>query len=487
MHMLSTKKCAKCPFFVVRRFAEYCNRFEFCSMRLLPTIIVLCLLGPRAHGQSWQATSAFPNQAASDLLFADDQLWLSTYDGQIFRSNNEGQSWIQVPLPAPTRTIYTLHQSSNRWFASTDGGFYTSNNSGQSWQWVAIPGLFAPSGFAVLGNGHWVVATADLEGGTASGNGVMRSTNNGQSWESVTANLPGTGIAKMLQSDNDQLVVALHQPAQTAGLFTTWLGSQGTFQWMELPIRLFYQTDSSWADFQASEWFELQWYNDSTLLVSADGTVQETGSTNGVYTQFMGYRRINTGGSAERWVETLPFRPQVNSWWDQAAPANLLRHSETNHWYGSLQGGSARGGAWMRPSAAQGWSRANNGIPPGQAGWHFLKFAEGPLGRVFAIHQGQAGVYFTDHSRRWPTFVPAPEASSLKVWPNPGSGRVHLNATQEAALLQLFSPHGQLVWEQNLEASENGMVDLSHLPPGVYALRLLQGQLLKQAMYVHRP
>ena len=69
---------------------------------------------------------------------------------------------------------------------------------------------------------------------------------------------------------------------------------------MELPIRLFYQTDSSWADFQASEWFELQWYNDSTLLVSADGTVQETGSTNGVYTQFMGYRRINTGGSAER-------------------------------------------------------------------------------------------------------------------------------------------------------------------------------------------
>lgn len=439
------------------------------------------------QAQSWQYTPNFPPGALSDVQFWEEQLLVSTYNGALYCSLDEGQSWQNMVLPAPSRPIYGLFSSRQRWFASAPGGFYTSANAGQNWQWVALPSPFVPSGFAVLGNGHWVVATADLQGGTALGNGVMRSINNGQSWESVTANLPGTGIAKMLQSHNDQLVVALQQPAQTAGLFTTWLGPQDTFQWMELPIRLFYQTDSSRADFQASEWFELQWYNDSTLLVSADGTVRETGSTNGVYTQFMGYRRINTGGSAESWVETLPFRPQVNSWWDQSAPANLLRHSETDHWYGSLQGGSARGGAWMRPSATQGWSRANTGIPPGQAGWDFQKFAEGPLGRVFAIHQGQAGVYFTDHSRRWPTSVTVPAASSLKIWPNPGNGRLYLNATQEAAWLQLFSTQGQLVWEQTLAASENGMVDLSHLPPGVYALRLQQGQLLKQVRYVHRP
>lgn len=456
----------------------------------MKTKLLTCLCAAiciTSQAQNWQYTPNFPPGALSDVQFWDEQLLVSTYNGQLYRSLDEGQSWQNMALPAPARPIYGLYSSKQRWFASAPGGFYTSANAGQNWQWVALPSPFVPSGFAVLGNNHWVVATADLAGGGDQASGLLRSSNMGQSWESVNANLPGTAISSMIQNATDQLVVALDRPQQTNSLFTTWLGPNGSFQWVPLPIRIFYQNDSSRADFQANEWFHLQWYNDSTLLISADGLVREPGATNAVFAQWMGFRKINTGSQAEFWVETLPFRPQFNSWWDQAAPAHLLLHSHTQHWYGSLQGGSARGGAWMRPTAAQGWSKANNGIAPGPNGWDFLQFAEGPWGRVFAIHQGQPGVYYSDFSRIWPSAVPSAKVAPFKIWPNPGTGVLHFDVLPTAASLEAFNAIGQRVWAQTYEAAEKPTADLSHLPPGVYLLRLQQGQALKHASYVHRP
>jgi len=445
----------------------------------------ICVLLSKA--QSWQLTPSSPVGALSDVQSWDDQLYVSTYDGSLYRSSNEGQSWDSLSLPAPKRPIYGLFRSRNRWFASAPGGFFTTPNQGQTWQWIGMPTAFVPTGFAVLGNNHWVVSTADLANGGGAASGILRSTNFGQSWESVTANLPGTSISKMIHSSNDQLVVALDQVNQTAGLFSTWLGPAGSFQWMPLPIRLFYQTDSSRADFEASQWFHMQWYNDSTLLLSADGTVREAGSPNGVYVQWMGFRSINTGSSEAFWVETLPFRPTFNSWWDQSAPANLLLHSTTAHWYGSLQGGSARGGAWIRPNAAQGWSKLNNGIAPGPNGWDYIQFAEEPWGRVFAIHQGQTGVYFNDFSRIWPTSITATKEQSLLIWPNPGNGLLRFKLHDGPAEMHVYNVYGQLVHHQMLEEGDAHELHIGHLKPGTYLLVAKQKEQLVQARYLLQP
>lgn len=438
----------------------------------------------QANAQNWALTPTTPQGTTSDIQYWDNQLLVSTYGGFIFKSTNEGQSWQTLALPGNPRPIFGLHRSSNHWFASCAGGFYTSNNGGTHWRWVSIPSPYVPSAFAVLGNDHWVVATADLATGTAQASGIMRSTNQGSSWESVTANLPGTAIAKMLQSANDQLVVALDQAATTASLFTTWLGPSGSFHWVELPTFLHYQTDSSRAAFQASTWFDMHWQNDSTLLLSADGVVREAGATNGVYVQWMGYRKVNTGSTAEFWVETLPFRPQFNSWWDQAAPANILQHSETGEWYGSLRGGNARGGAWMRPSVAQGWHKANNGIPAGPEGWDLLRFAEGPYGRVFAIHQGFSGVYFTDFSRRWAASTPALQAEKLHLWPNPGDGKVQLSFPAGRVYFEITNGTGQTVWEQEREDVTEGGLDVSFLPAGIYFVKAYQEGKVFQGKYI---
>jgi hypothetical protein len=201
----------------------------------------------------------------------------------------------------------------------------------------------------------------------------------------------------------------------------------------------------------------------------------------------MGFRSINTGSSEAFWVETLPFRPNFNSWWDQSAPANLLLHSTTAHWYGSLQGGSARGGAWIRPNAAQGWSKLNNGIAPGPNGWDYIQFAEGPWGRVFAIHQGQTGVYFNDFSRIWPTSITATKEQSLLIWPNPGNGLLRFKLHDGPAEMHVYNVYVQLVHHQMLEEGDAHELHIGHLKPGTYLLVAKQKEQLVQARYLLQP
>lgn len=451
-----------------------------------PIIIISFFCLVTAHAQSWQPTPTQPQGTCSDLKYWQNQLLVSTYGGFIYSSTNEGQSWQPLPLPGNPRPIYGLYQSRNRWFAGCAGGMYESTNQGQSWRWINMPTPHVVTGVAVLGSGHLVVATADVVGGGPTASGVIRSTNHGNSWESVNANLPGNAIRSLLQTENDQLIIAIDQPGSTAGLFTTWLGPIGTFNWQEMPIRLFHQSDSSLAAFKAIDWFDLQLINDTTLLISAAGVVQEAGAPNAVFVQWVGKRRNNPlqPSANDPWVETISFGPQYNQWWDQPAPANILRLQEKNHWYGSLQGGNARGGAWVLSDSTQGWQKRNIGIPAGPNGWEVIEFAEGPFGRVFAIHQGFQGVYVNDFSRRWASSTGTIFSEKLKLWPNPGNGRLKLDLPSDAQKLGVFDATGRLVWQQQREAQAEETLDLSFLPSGIYFIQAYQQGKVFQAKYV---
>ncbi len=447
--------------------------------------MLLCAFGTTS-AQNWSLTPTMPQGTASDLQYWDDQLLLTTYGGFIFKSTNEGQSWQPLPLPGNPRPIFGLLRSRDHWFASCVGGFYTSTNGGNSWHWVSIPSAYVPSGFAVLASGHWVVTTTDLVQGGSEASGIMRSTNNGQSWHSVSANLPGTSIFKLLHKDDDQLTLALNQPNKTAALFTTWIGPLGTFLWFEMPIRLFHQSDSSRADFKATEWFDLQWYDDTTLLISAEGIVQEPGAPNGVFVQWMGKRRNNPfePHTKDPWVETMSFGPQYSQWWDQPAPANILRLKEKPHIYGSLEGGNARGGAWVLSDTSAGWQKRNSRIAPGPNGWEVLKFAEGPLGRVFAIHQGYAGVYYNDFSRRWATSASYLRSEPLRLWPNPGNGLVQVEWPAASKNIQVLNNMGQVVWEASPNNQAPTTLDVQFLPTGMYFLQTEHQGTIFQVKYL---
>lgn len=459
---------------------------QLCSMPKSSPIIIIsffCLV--TAHAQSWQPTPTQPQGTCSDLKYWQNQLLVSTYGGFIYSSTNEGQSWQPLPLPGNPRPIYGLYQSRNRWFAGCAEGMYESTNQGQSWRWINIPTPYVVTGVAVLGSGHLVVATADIVGGGPTASGVIRSTNHGNSWESVNANLPSSSISKMLHTSYDFLVVALNHSNETSALFSTVLGPQGTYRWIERPIRIFNNTDSSRAYFKSTDWFDLQWYGDSSILISAAGIVQEPGATNGVFVQWVGIKKNSfISLQDESWVETISFGPQYNQWWDQPAPANILRLQEKNHWYGSLQGGNARGGAWVLSDSTQGWQKRNIGIPAGPNGWEVMQFAEGPFGRVFAIHQGFQGVYFNDFSRRWATASPHLVVEKLRLWPNPGDGLVQLDLAFDVVKLQVLDAKGQQVWRQDKLMMGIQHIDLRTLAAGMYVIRAFSQSGMYQTKYV---
>jgi hypothetical protein len=131
-----------------------------------------------------------------------------------------------------------------------------------------------------------------------------------------------------------------------------------------------------------------------------------------------------------------------------------------------------------------GWQKRNVGIPPGPNGWEVLKFAEGPLGRVFAIHQGYAGVYFNDFSRRWATSTAEIQLKQLRIWPNPGNGLVQVEWPAGSKNIQVLNSMGQVVWEASLNSQAPVTLDLQLLPAGMYFLRLEHQGTVYQAKYL---
>lgn len=78
--------------------------------------------------------------------------------------------------------------------------------------------------------------------------------------------------------------------------------------------------------------------------------------------------------------------------------------------------------------------------------------------------------------------VPGREIS-VSIFPNPSTGPVYIESEADIAELRWFAEDGQLAGRQ---ASNNGQIDLSRLPPGVYHLQgkidgqfYLLGQLVR--------
>ena len=61
------------------------------------------------------------------------------------------------------------------------------------------------------------------------------------------------------------------------------------------------------------------------------------------------------------------------------------------------------------------------------------------------------------------------------LFPNPAQNEINLPPTSKNQPFQLFTSHGRLVWEGNLNGHK---IDVSQLMPGLYLLRTKQGQNL---------
>ncbi len=87
----------------------------------------------------------------------------------------------------------------------------------------------------------------------------------------------------------------------------------------------------------------------------------------------------------------------------------------------------------------------------------------------YKIYQALANVFTCSK----PSTIQEPrhEDSSIKVFPNPTNGEIHLS-TKQVEVLKLFDKNGQLVKKLSGNLKEKPMLNLHHLPPGIYFLQI---------------
>ena len=141
------------------------------------------------NGDSWMAVNTgLTNTFVFALAInASGHLFAGTSAGGVFRSTNNGDSWMAVNTGLTSTNIRALTiNASGHIFVGTSGGVFRSTNNGDSWMAVNT-GLTRTvvRALAINSSGHIFAGT---EGG------VFRSTNNGDSWTAVNTGLTSTFV-----------------------------------------------------------------------------------------------------------------------------------------------------------------------------------------------------------------------------------------------------------------------------------------------------
>lgn len=184
-------------------------------------------------GASWTASSltSFINPTA--LAVINGNIFCGGLPDGVYRSSDNGITWLSVNNYLNNNAITTLASSGNNLFAGTSfGGVYMSTNDGASWAFISnglsgsslYTNTVLPSETNILvGTGDGIYLSSDngtswaktnsnfvlsmtsngttVYGGTH--NGVILSTNNGSSWTAVNTGLTNKTITALTMSGND--------------------------------------------------------------------------------------------------------------------------------------------------------------------------------------------------------------------------------------------------------------------------------------------
>jgi len=109
-------------------------------------------------------------------------IFAGTRDEGIYRSSNNGHTWVQADNGLPEDIIVNaLLASGNLIFAGTDKGIYRSGNDGDTW-------MQANNGLGIIPVNAFAVNGTMMFAGT--GGGAFRTTNNGDTWAPADSGLP---------------------------------------------------------------------------------------------------------------------------------------------------------------------------------------------------------------------------------------------------------------------------------------------------------
>ena len=131
----------------------------------------------------WVQTSFPHDTTVYSLVVKGSIIFAGTSYAGLFKSSNNGITWIQMNTGIPTSSeVFVLYVLGNDILAGTSSGLFRSTNDGASWSPINN-GLSSHSVLAIA-----VAWAGSLWVGTNAG--IFTSTNNGQSWNIVPSLLP---------------------------------------------------------------------------------------------------------------------------------------------------------------------------------------------------------------------------------------------------------------------------------------------------------
>lgn len=189
-------------YFVVRQLLEGTNG----NMVAITDISILI---SEDEGENWSVRNTGINELSIDAFgIMDDDIFVSSAKGGVFKSTDNGQSWIDINPDGITALRYIYVMETMLWLSySSDPTYaFTSGDKGETWNVIMAP---SENGFqSVVEHNQYLFVTTNAEGG-----GMSRSGDYGQTWENISIN-NGAVAPKALVSFGGAIYVGDHNTGQ---------------------------------------------------------------------------------------------------------------------------------------------------------------------------------------------------------------------------------------------------------------------------------
>ncbi len=134
------------------------------------------------HGETWSNTSLVGKYCQESAIDTEGTIYVATYYDGLFRSTDDGRTWELFYAPTPYASVLSVATDlQNRVYAGTLDGLFRSDAAGLTWSRL-------DSGFAFSEIQQISVAENGFIFIGVDGAGLLRSTDDGKSWEARITN-----------------------------------------------------------------------------------------------------------------------------------------------------------------------------------------------------------------------------------------------------------------------------------------------------------
>jgi photosystem II stability/assembly factor-like uncharacterized protein len=134
------------------------------------------------HGETWSNTSLVGKYCQESAIDTEGTIYVATYYDGLFRSTDDGRTWDVFYAPTPYASVLSVATDlQNRVYAGTLDGLFRSDASGLTWSRLDSGFSFSEiQQISVAENGYIFIGV--------DGAGLLRSTDDGKSWEARITN-----------------------------------------------------------------------------------------------------------------------------------------------------------------------------------------------------------------------------------------------------------------------------------------------------------